>query len=200
MALATVQLDGRLARSARSRAAVVDALLDLLQQGDLQPTAARVAARAGVSLRLVFQHFADLEALYAEAADRQTERLRPALSALPASGTFARRLQTFVAHRSRTLETITPIRRAALLRAPFSPVLAARLQHARAAARAQLAAAFQPELNGRPAAVRRELLAALAVATGFSTWEALRRHQGLAVNQARNIMARLVRALLKERT
>ena len=43
-------LDGRLARSARTRHAVVDALLDLLGEGDLRPTAARIAERAGVSL------------------------------------------------------------------------------------------------------------------------------------------------------
>src|SRR5208282_909869 len=62
------RLDGRLARSARTRHAVVDALLDLLGEGDLRPTAARIADRAGVSLRLVFHHFDDLEAIYSEFA------------------------------------------------------------------------------------------------------------------------------------
>ena len=54
------RIDGRLARSARTRHAVVDALLDLLGEGDLRPTAARIAERAGVSLRIVFHHFEDL--------------------------------------------------------------------------------------------------------------------------------------------
>ena len=71
------RLDGRLARSARTRHAVVDALLDLLGEGDLRPTAARIAERAGVSLRLVFHHFDDVDAIYNELADRQAERVKP---------------------------------------------------------------------------------------------------------------------------
>ena len=38
--------DGRAARAARTRAAIVDALLALLEEGDLQPTANRIADRA----------------------------------------------------------------------------------------------------------------------------------------------------------
>ena len=36
------KIDGRRARGERARTAVVDAILDLLQQGDLKPTAERV--------------------------------------------------------------------------------------------------------------------------------------------------------------
>ena len=44
-------VDGRLGRGTRARTAVVDALLDLIEEGDLRPTAPRIAERAGVSLR-----------------------------------------------------------------------------------------------------------------------------------------------------
>ena len=198
MPAAVVHLDGRLARSARSRAAVVTAMLDLLQAGDLQPTAARVAERAGVSLRLVFQHFEDLEALYAEVADRQAERLRPLLVAQAGTGPFAERLQEFVTRRGHVLETIAPVRRAALLRAPFSRVLNRRLQQVRTLARRQVEAAFRPELAAHPPKARRELATAVVVASGFSTWEVLRRHHRLPLAQAQRIVARTVRALLKE--
>ena len=36
------------------------ALLDLLEAGEMRPTAAQIAQRAGVSLRSVFQHFESL--------------------------------------------------------------------------------------------------------------------------------------------
>ena len=62
--------DGRMARSHHTRRAIVDAMRALHAEGDLRPTAPRVAARAGVSLRTVWQHFADMEALLLEAGRR----------------------------------------------------------------------------------------------------------------------------------
>src|SRR5260221_13954531 len=114
------KVDGRRARGERARALVVDAILDLLQEGDLKPTADRVAERAGVSLRLVFHHFADLEALYAAAADRQLERLRPLIKPIASDGAFGDRLEVFLRQRIRMWEKITPVRRASLLQEPFS--------------------------------------------------------------------------------
>ena len=43
--------DGRTLRSLRTREAIVDATIALLEQGDLRPTAPRVADQAGVSVR-----------------------------------------------------------------------------------------------------------------------------------------------------
>ena len=43
------QRDGRTVRAERTRQALVDALLSLLDEGQLQPTAERIAVRAGVS-------------------------------------------------------------------------------------------------------------------------------------------------------
>src|ERR1044072_5768679 len=62
--------DGRSARAARTRDAVVEALLSLLDEGNLRPTARQVAERAGVSLRSVYVHFDDLEDLFTAAAHR----------------------------------------------------------------------------------------------------------------------------------
>ena len=57
-------LDGRLNRALRSRRAICDACLDLVQEGVLQPSADQIADRAGVSRRSIFYHFSDLAALY----------------------------------------------------------------------------------------------------------------------------------------
>jgi AcrR family transcriptional regulator len=58
--------DGRIQRSERSRQVIIDALLALINEGVLTPTAQQVADRASVAIRTVFRHFDDMEALYAE--------------------------------------------------------------------------------------------------------------------------------------
>jgi TetR/AcrR family transcriptional regulator of autoinduction and epiphytic fitness len=175
---------------------VVDAMLDLLGQGELRPTAARIAERAGVALRSVFQHFADLEALFAAAADRQLERVSAVMHPLPSSGPLAVRLDAFVEHRRRIWETIAPVRRAALLWEPFSPEIAGRLVGARAVARAEVEDAFAPELARRGRAERHELADALTAAASWSVWEQLRRHQRLSVERAARVVARTLASLL----
>jgi TetR/AcrR family transcriptional regulator of autoinduction and epiphytic fitness len=190
------RIDGRLARSARTRHAVVDALLDLLGEGDLRPTAARIAERAGVSLRLVFHHFDDLEAIYSELADRQAERVKPLTVPIPVTLPFARRVEEFSTQRGRLLETLSPVRRAAVLMEPFRPSLAKRLKHARDLMRAAAIAAFAPELSKLAADEKRATTAALDVMTSWVAWEQMRRHQGLSETDARSVMATTIRALL----
>ena len=190
------RLDGRLARSTRTRHAVVDALLDLLNEGDLRPTAARIAERAGVSLRIVFHHFDDLEAIYSELADRQTERVKPLTVPISVALPFARRVEKFAAQRGRLLETLSPVRRSAVLMEPFRPALARRLKHARDLTRAAALAAFAPELSKLAADQKRATVAALDVATSWVAWEQMRRHQGLSETEARTVMATTIGALL----
>jgi AcrR family transcriptional regulator len=188
-------LDGRLARGARTRHAVVDALLDLLGEGDLRPTAARIAERAGVSLRIVFHHF---DAIYSELADRQAERVKPLTTPIVVALPLARRIDQFVAQRGRLLETLSPVRRAAILMEPFRPALARRLKHARDLTRSATIAAFAPELSKLSADQKRATIAALDVVTSWVAWEQLRRHQGLTETEARGVMATAIRALLKK--
>jgi AcrR family transcriptional regulator len=192
------QRDGRTARSERTRAAVVEALLGLIDEGDLRPTAARIAERAGVSLRSVFQHFEDLELLYANAADRQLQRVIALTKLVSREGPLAGRIATFTEQRARLLEAISPVRRSALLSEPFSPAIAKRLRWARRRGRLEVERVFRIELERRPAAERRELTEALTAASSWSAWEALRAHQGLTPAQARKVMARTLRALLHE--
>lgn len=192
-----VQADGRLARGERARTAICDAMLDLIEQGDLRPTAPRIAERAGVSLRTVFQHFRDLEALFAAVSDRHAARLRPVLQPVRRDGSLAERIDAFVRQRARFLEALTPVRRSALLMEPFSPEIARRLGQVRKLGRVEIERVFALELQGRTPADRRELLAALTAASCWSTWESLRRHQGLSLQAARKVLARTLDALLR---
>ena len=107
--------DGRAARSHRSRRAIVDALRALHAEGELRPTALRVAERAGVSLRTVWQQFADLEALLVEANRRDNEILQSLMKQIDPDQPLAARVALFTGQRARILEQMTPSWRAARL-------------------------------------------------------------------------------------
>lgn len=189
-------VDGRVARSVRTRHAVVDALLDLLNEGDLRPTAARIAERAGVSLRLVFHHFDDLETIYSELAARQTERVTRLIAPIPVSLPLPERIDRFCAQRGRLLETLSPVRRSAVLIEPFRPALARQLKYARDLKRTAVIAVFEPELSQLSPDQMRTTIAALDVATSWVAWEQMRRHQQLSEIEARRVMATTIRALV----
>jgi AcrR family transcriptional regulator len=190
--------DGRAERGERTRGAVVNAMLDLIEEGDLQPTAPRIAERAGVALRTVFHHFEDLEALFAEAAQRQMQRHLADVPLVPREAPLDQRLEMFVASRSATHEAISPVRRSALLSEPFSRVIAGHLSWIRARGRREVERVFAKELQIRSPAARRDLVEALTAAASWSTWEALRAHQGLTRTRARRVMKRMLSALLEQ--
>ena len=68
--------DGRRLRSADSRRRIVAALMQLVEAGDLEPSAESVAEKAGVGLRSVFRHFKDMEGLRREMNAIVEARLR----------------------------------------------------------------------------------------------------------------------------
>jgi AcrR family transcriptional regulator len=193
---APTETDGRTARAERTREAIADAVLSLLQEGILRPTGPQVAERAGVSLRSVFQHFEDMDALHATVAQRQTERILAQTRLIPRDGPLAARIQALAAERARFYESITPVRRAILLHEPFSPVVAERLQWSRERARDEIAAVFENELRALPTAIRREVLDALTAAGSWSAWESLRRHQQLSSSAARKVLQRMLASIL----
>jgi len=189
--------DGRNARAARTHAALIDALFELLDEGDVQPTAERIAERAGVSPRSVYQHFSDRERLFEAAAERQLSRVGPLLTYLSDEGPLPERLDAFVGQRATLYEAVSSFRRAALLLEHAHEDVARRLGLVRQVKRDEALRVFAPELALLPSRERRVAGAALGAASSWSTWEALRRHQGLGVPAATAALRRLVEAALK---
>ena len=138
--------DGRVLRGARTRQRIIEALLDLILAGTPAPTTARIAEQAGTSVRSVFQHFDDLESLYAGLAAEQAERVAPLLRAPPSDGSVEERIGALVAHRERLFEHISPVRHAIGTRADRSPVLRARLDELSTVLRRQVARQFEAAL------------------------------------------------------
>jgi TetR/AcrR family transcriptional regulator, regulator of autoinduction and epiphytic fitness len=193
---ATEQTDGRTVRAQRTRQALVDALFALLADGELRPTAERIAQRAGVSERSVFQHFPDREALFEAVARSQYEQVVTASVPVDASRPLAERIDEFAAQRAAVLEQITPVRRAALLLEHESDVVAGWLTTARRGAAAEVERVFRRELQPLERPERPVLLAALVSATAWPAWEGYRAHQGLGVERAQAAMRTTLLALL----
>jgi TetR/AcrR family transcriptional regulator of autoinduction and epiphytic fitness len=172
--------DGRVTRGARNREAIVDALLACYEGGALRPSLAEVATRAGVSTRSVHNHFADVEALRAEVAQRQFQRFA---SLIGPAGT----VEDLVDQRAALWEAITPVRRAALLSVHDSPTIARNLARADRLMRRHLERSF-PGIGG-------DVLDALDLVTSWDAWNRLRSAQGCSVSRARRIVIDLVRNL-----
>lgn len=194
--MSEARLDGRTLRRERNQDAVVDAILALLRDGNLKPSAREIADRAGVSLRSLFRHFEDLDALFAAAVRRQLEQVEPAFELDVAPGPVDRRIRALVRHRASLYEQIAPVRRAATLQVPFHDPVRQGLEWSHRTLRHQLVTAFDPELAARSAKDRRMLLEALDVATGWSTWETLRTAQALNVAEAEAVVTTTLTALL----
>jgi AcrR family transcriptional regulator len=188
--------DGRTLRSLRTREAIVDATIGLLEEGDLRPTAPRVAERAKVSVRSVFQHFDDLETLHASVAERLVERVAVLVLPVEPELPLDARLDRFVHQRALLLEAVTPIRRAADVHGPFSTEITARLRDGQAFLREELVRTFEPELAAA-GDEREELLDCLDAALSWGTWEALRAGLGRSQDAAEKVMRRLAAAALR---
>lgn len=187
-------LDGRRARRHRSRELAVDAMLDLVAEGVLRPTAQQVAERSGVSLRSIFRIFEDVQSLHEAATARHLERVGHLFVPLAADGDLEARAHTTAVALGGLYEAVGPIRRAALRLAPESEVFAERLRHVTLWLRTELDRVFAPELAraGDPA-----LRAALEAVCSFEAWEQLRRAQELSEPDAAEVVQAAVVALLQ---
>jgi TetR/AcrR family transcriptional regulator of autoinduction and epiphytic fitness len=189
-------VDGRTARALRTREAIVDACCALVDEGNLRPTAPRIAERAKVSVRSVFQHFDDLEGLYAAVADAMMERLSHLLMTVDPGLPVGRRIREVVHQRTVLLEAITPIRRAAAVHAPFSAEVQTRLQSGHDFLRSEIERLFATELGAVPAGDRVVLLDALDTVLSWPSWDNLRSLNGRSEAEACVVLERMVAALL----
>jgi AcrR family transcriptional regulator len=193
--------DGRQSRTLRSRRAICDACLDLVQEGVLQPSADQVADRAGLSRRSIFYHFSDLAALYDAVVEAGMQRCAPLLEEIPPSLPVLERVERLAAACARFFEATTPFRRSLAAGTLVGPVRREAVRVARELSRKQrddVAAVFADELAALDAADRAEVTEALAAAVGPSSWEHLRASRGLSLARARAVMQRSLAALLRD--
>lgn len=187
------RMDGRSLRSVRSRRAVVEAFIDLLNEGVLQPTAQQVSERSGVSPSTIFRLFEDLDGMYSEALSVQTERVEHLLVTIPETGTLEDRLHQLVLARARLYEEVAPVLRfQARSVASFAGPRSNR-RVGNAYFREEVATTFATEFADAPAGT----LESVDALTSWEIWERLRAVQGLSVAKARSTLEGMVLSILR---
>jgi AcrR family transcriptional regulator len=187
------------AKGQQTRLLLAEALVGLVDGGVAWPTIRQVAARAGVSVRLVFHHFRGTEGLVVAAVSLQSERHRGVLFAIPPRGPPELRVRALCRQRRLYFEELTPVYRMAQarmgLRANAGAALGELLAEDRARLRRQLADTLAPEIGAR-GAQSAVLLDALEAATGWEAWRALRDVRRLTPAAAERAMAFTAGSLL----
>lgn len=181
------KIDGRRARGLRTRDAIISALLDLVAGGDVAPTAQRIADRAGVSVRSVYQHFADVEGLYADAAERTYEWVREMAKDLDTSLPLAKRIDAFVESQASTLESLLAFHRAVRLMEPTSDRVRAYRLAMEKWEKDRVSKVFAPELRAMDSSTRSSVLAGIDVLASADSWDHLRRN-GQSSRAARQVL------------
>jgi AcrR family transcriptional regulator len=192
-------VDGRVDRVGRSRLAICDACLDLIEEGVLQPSADQVADRAGLSRRSIFYHFKDLAELYDAVVEVGMQRCAPLLKGIPLELPLPERIAMLVDVRARFFEATAPFARALTAQALVGAASDQARRVSKAALetqRADMERVFGVELERLPLRDRSETVEALAAAANAPAWEYLRRSRGLSMPRARAVVTRTLEALL----
>ena len=184
--------DGRTQRSERSRTAIVSAMLDLIGEGALAPTAQQVAERANVGVRTVFRHFSDMDTLFATMNEQLTARVEPLFVEDVQTGPLAARVDAFVDRRLEIFGTIAPYLRSSVTQRWRSEFL--RKEHERTIrVLRQDLRRWLPELEDRPP----EVADALELILSFEGLLRLRFDQRLGPRRIAAVLRRSIPALLR---
>ncbi len=174
--------DGRRRRSEQSRTRIVDAVMALVAEVHITPSAENVAARAGVGLRSVFRHFNDMESLYAEIWLSNVRVYAAAL--LPyVSADWRGKLDEMIERRAGVYEQLLPFKRAGDVHIHKSPTLAVNQKAVSRVLRERLAQILPAAIVGKPL-----VFEAINMLLSFECWQLLRLEQQLDPAMARQLI------------
>lgn len=182
--------DGRVKRSERSREAIVQAMLELIGEGSLSPTAQQVAERADVGVRTVFRHFNDMDTLFATMNDRLTEQVDSLFVDDVQTGSLATRLDGLLEHRLALFEKLAPYLRSSSLQRARSAFLQAQHDRNVRALRRDLRR-WLPEVESAAS----DVAEGLEMALSFEAFNRLRSDQRLSARRTRSVLHEIVRGL-----
>ena len=190
------RIDGRHQRSARTRQMIIEAYLALLRENPNVPTAARIAERAGYSVRSVFERFPDLHALRVAATDYILAQATAQAVAGNVHGDRQTRLKAYVEIRGRNCEYWLPLWRSLVANQGESTELRRRVVALRERFVERLEAMYAPELSTLPVVERRHLLIVLEALTDIESWARMQEFFGLSFDQACAAWAQAIDRLL----
>ncbi len=190
------RIDGRRLRSTRTRQAIIEAYIALLRENPRVPTAARIAERAGYSIRSVFERFPDLHALRVAATDHILAQSTAQGMAGNVEGDRQTRLRAYVETRGRNCEHWLPLWRALNANQGDSAELKARIHRVHELTLMRIELIYRPELSTLEELDRRQTLIAMQTLVDFESWAHMREHNGLSVAEACAVWTRAIDRLL----
>jgi AcrR family transcriptional regulator len=183
--------DGRIQRSERSRMAIVQAMLELIGEGSLSPTAQQVAERADVGVRTVFRHFSDMETLFATMNDQITAKVNSLFVDEVQTGPYADRVEALIRSRVAIFGTLGPYVRSSTLQRWRSAFLQTEHERTIRVMRRDLRR-WLPEIESAPT----EVADALEMILSFEAWNRLRVDQRLSQRRASLVLHRSILDLM----
>lgn len=167
--------DGRRQRTERGRAAVTEAMIDLMFEGYLPPTAEQLAERAGVSVASVYRYFDGLDDLRQAATAVYFSRYTDLFDIERfGEGTLTERVTNLVNSRLRLYITSEPMGRLIRIRQYEHESAREWLGQLLAAYTVQIRRQFDEELTALPPEDSEQLVAAIATLTSFESWDQCR--------------------------
>ena len=184
--------DGRRLRSERSRQAMINAALILIEEGNFAPTAKQISARAGVGIRSFFRQFEDMDQFFA-AVDEHTvgSFWESFLHEGDREGALTERLDSIVATYAKAFEEHRSLLLATKSLRWSSRVLKENYERYQQISRANKER-WLPEISQLPSDDREMADAYLS----FEMWHRLRDIQGMSCSAAQTVVIKALTRLL----
>jgi TetR/AcrR family transcriptional regulator of autoinduction and epiphytic fitness len=195
-----VPADGRHARRERSRAAVIDAVFALIQDGRVPPTAEDIAERAGVSVSSVFRNFDGLDDLQRQAFDRFQDRFAHLFDAhVDQDADRSTRIRDHVRSRIELCTSAGKLMHVARQRAIDYQPMADGVARSRSRLAAQTHRRFAPETEQLGPADTANLVALIDATTSPEAFEVMRAAHGRSARQISAVWTTALDVLLAGR-
>lgn len=176
--------DERIVRGQSIRRSLIQATLDLIQAGDVEPTSGAVATIAGLPSRTLFHHFTSLSDLYAAAFDFAVSRAFSPDRQVDSAAPLAGRIALLVSDRAQLFEAWLPLWSFAERVSRVAPEVGVGVAQLRRLLRERIAVWFAVELDTLDPEARVLVLDSLDRAFGLDSWMNMRERQRLSAMHA----------------
>lgn len=183
--------DGRTLRSKRNRQAIVDAVRQLVAEGNLEPTSRQVSERAGVTMRTLFRQFQEITTLYREIFAAQEAEILANLQMDISTDDWRVNLDNLLKRRAKGFEQFLPYILSTQTLRHRHPLIEEDAQDKIKKMREVLHEILPKDITGNKMAS-----AAIENQLSWSTWINLRQDQGLSEEDATIIIRQTVGAIL----
>lgn len=186
--------DGRRERSRASRKSIIEAMMDLIAEGDINPSAASVAERAGVGLRSVFRHFDDKESIFREMDKILWDAYVPGIVPPFRSEDWRDQLFEPIERRSKVYEVTAPFRISTSVQRFQSPALAENYERLIKGERSLLNRILPDHIKRDSDRGR-----AIVLVTGFDAWRHFRQDEELSGTRTVEVIKQLLQDIRPDR-